>query len=445
MIQDGRIEETLEHASCGHLIAALSDVELPPDEELLVQGHLRDCLRCQRELFVQWQVSHALVPTSAPRAPASSASIGSKVSGSSALPTATVSAGADAWKTLITGDQPADWVQRLRAAGFPDSAVRAIVSAQIRERYAARRADLLKDNDTQYWSKSWNNWDGGDAASRAALRELWKAERAEIKAALGDTYADSPEYQRMVQRQFGNLSKEKVDAVQKINEDYQELISEVHQKSNGILLPEDREKLAFIEKEKRADLAAIVTPAELQAYELRSSQTANGLRWQLGAFAPSEQEFCSIFTLQRDFDLQFTNRRTNTDEVAQKARYAAQTALESQIKSALGETRYAEYQRSQDGSYQQLTNLTERFALPKENAVAIYELSKDVQKRAQQIGSDKNLNADSRNQALVALADEATAKVSASLGGDRGLEAYKETGGWWLNNIAPPRPKSAAK
>lgn len=71
MILDGRLEETLEHARCGHLIAALSDVELSPDEELLVQGHLRGCLRCQRELLVQWDVSKALVPTSAPRASAS--------------------------------------------------------------------------------------------------------------------------------------------------------------------------------------------------------------------------------------------------------------------------------------------------------------------------------------------------------------------------------------
>lgn len=371
--------------------------------------------------------------------PSSAAGIGSGTSATPAAPGAAPSAGSEAWKALVAGDQPADWVQRLRAAGFPDNIVRAIVSAQIRERYAARRAALQKNDDAQYWSKSWNNWGGGDAASRAALRDLWRAERKEIKDALGDAYADSPEYQRMVQRQFGDLPKDKITALQTITEDYQELTSEIHQSANGVMLPEDREKLAFLEKEKRADLAAVLSPEELQAYELRSSQTASSLRWQLGAFAPSEQEFRSIFALQREFDLQFSNdRRSSNDEAVQKARSDAQTALDAQIKAGIGEARYADYQRAKDHNYQQLAGITERLALPKENAVAVYDLSKDIQKRAQEIRGDKDLKGDARNEALAALVDEANTKIVASLG-ERGAEAYKENGGWWLRNIAPPR------
>ena len=347
--------------------------------------------------------------------------------------------GADVWKTLVTGDQPADWVQVLHDAGFPDNIVRAIVSAQIRERYAARRAALQSTNENQFWRKNWNSWGGwsGDPAGRAALRQLWRDERDELKQALGSAYAENPDYQRMLQRQFGGLPKEKIGKLQTIVEDYQDLVSEVHDSIEGIQLPEDREKLALLEKEKRADLAAVLSPEELQAYELRSSGTANSLRWQLSAFAPNEQEFRSIFALQRDFDLQFPDRRSNnSDEAAQKARSDAQTAMDAQIKASLGEARYADYQRAKDGNYQQLASLTDRLALPKETAVAVYDLSKDVQKRARGIQSDKNLNNDSRNQALAALVEEANAKIVASLG-DRGAEAYKENGGWWLQNLAP--------
>jgi len=372
--------------------------------------------------------------SAAPRATGTGATLKTSTASSG---TAKAGSASNVWKTLVTGDQPADWMQGLRDAGFPDNIIHAIVSAKIHERYAARRADLQKNDDAQYWSKAWNNWGGGDPANRAALRELWRNERKEIKEALGDAYADNPEIQRMVQRQFGDLPKDKINALQTITDDYQELTSEIYQTANNVMLPEDREKLAFLEKEKRADLAAVLTPEELQAYELRSSGTANNLRWQLSAFAPSEQEFRSIFALQRDFELQFPNdRRSNNDEAAQKARSDAQAAMDAQIKSTLGEARYADYQRAKDGNYQQLAGLTERLALPKETAVAVYDLSKDVQKRAQQIRNDKNLNNDSRNQALAALADEATSKITASLG-DRGLEAYKENGGWWLNNLAP--------
>ncbi len=353
--------------------------------------------------------------------------------------------GASTWQSLVTGEEPTDWVKSLRAAGFPDSVINAVVSAQIHERYAARRAALQQKNVDQFWSKTWNSWGGGDPETRAALRALGREERAEIKRALGDAYAAHPEYQRAMQRQFGDIPKEKIDALQIINEDYQELTSEIHQSANGYMLPEDREKLAFLEKEKRADLAAILTPQELQDYELRTSQTANSLRWQLTAFDPSEQEFRAIFDLQREFDLEFSNHRSNTDEAANELRRTAEAALQEQIKTTLGEARYAEYQRAKDHNYQQLANLAQRLELPKENAVAVYDLSKDVEKRAQQIRGNSKLTTDARNEALAALAEEANAKVVDALG-ERGAEAYKENSGWWLRNLVPrPARKSTAK
>jgi hypothetical protein len=349
--------------------------------------------------------------------------------------------GPSAWKTLINGDEPADWVKSLRAAGFPDSIISAVVGAQIRERYSARRSALQSKSDDQYWSKSWNNWGGGDPETRAALRALWREEREQLKRALGDSYADSPEYQRAMQRQFGNIPKEKLNALQTINEDYQELTSEIHQSASGFMLPEDREKLAFLEKEKRADLEAILTPQELQDYELRSSQTANSLRWQLTAFTPSEQEFRSIFNLQREFDLEFSNRRSTTDEAANQLRATAETAMQEQIKASLGEARYAEYQRAKDHNYQQLASLTDRLGLPKESAVTVYNLAKDIEKRSQQIRSDPKLKGDARNEALAKLAEEANATILKQLG-DRGADAYKENGGgWWLRNLTPRSAK----
>ncbi|HTJ78792.1 MAG TPA: hypothetical protein VL357_07320 [Rariglobus sp.] len=343
--------------------------------------------------------------------------------------------GSDVWKKLNPDAEPTDLMKRLRAAGFPEKIVNAIIAAQIHEHYAARRAALQTDTNAPYWSKSWNWGMGTDSKNRAALRELWRDEKQELRSTLGDAYADNPDAQRMIQRQFGNISKDKVNTAQSIVEDYQDMASDIYQSANGMMLPEDREKIAFIESEKLKDLAGILSPEELENYELRSSQTANQMRWQLSAFAPSEQEFRSIFDLQHAFDLQYPNIRSS-DEAANQQRAAAQTALQDQIKASLGEARYAEYQRAQDGNFQQLANLTDRLELPKETAVAVYDFSKDIQKRAQQIRSDKNLQGDAKNQALAALADEANTKVVASLG-QRGFDAYKQNGGWWLQNIAP--------
>jgi hypothetical protein len=355
------------------------------------------------------------------------------------------SAKAPIWQNLVAGDAPAQWTQTLKNAGFPDKIIQAIVAAQIHEQFAARRTALQLNDTAQYWNQNWNNWFSGDAKTRTALRALWKEERQAIKTALGDSYNESPEHKKMYERQFGPITKDKIDALQTITEDYQELTSEIYQTANGFMLPEDREKLAFLEKEKRADMAALLTPQELSDVEVRSSQTAGTLRHQLKAFGPSEQEFRAIFSLQRDFELQFGDRRSSAnDEAAQKQRSEAEAALQNKIQASLGTARYTEYQRSKDGNYQQISSLTERLALPKENAITVYELSKDVQKRTQEIRSDPNLKGEARNTALTALASEVTAKVTAALG-ETGYAAYKENGGYWLQNIAPrpsPKPKT---
>ena len=156
----------------------------------------------------------------------------------------------------------------------------------------------------------------------------------------------------------------------------------------------------------------------------------------MSAFDPSEQEFRSIFALQRQFDLQNVNNGNPGDDTASQQRASAETALQAQIRATLGEARYADYQRAQDGNFRQLASLTERLELPKETTVAVYNLSKDMQKRAQQINSDSTLNTEQRARALSDLAGEANTKITAALG-QRGYDAYRENGGWWLRNLAP--------
>jgi len=346
----------------------------------------------------------------------------------------TTGLGPVALKKLTPEDEPADVAKRLRAAGIPERIVTAVITAQIRDRYAARRAALQPDY-SQYWTQS------GMTASpqaRIAQRELWREERQELKNALGDAYYATPGVERTIQRQFGQIPKDKFGALQGINEDYQDLSAEIYYSANGVMLPEDREKLAFLDAEKRKDLAAVLTPQEMENYDLRSSKTAGQLRSQLSSFDPSETEFRSIFTLQREYDLKYANRQSDEDPATSQQRTADAAALENQIKATLGEARYAEYQRAKDGNFQQLASLAARLELPKENAVAVYDLSKDVQKRAQQINNNSKLSPEQRSQALSALAGEANGKIVAALG-ERGLEAYRSNGGWWLRNLTPRR------
>jgi hypothetical protein len=345
-------------------------------------------------------------------------------------------AGVDAktWNNLQTGDVKV-LADRLRAAGFPPAVVRAVIAALVDEKYAAQRKALLaKQDETPYWQRSSF---GYDSKLMSALRELNKEERNELKGLLGsDGLPNSDERLAWQRRQFGDLSTDKAEQMQAIMSDYGELRSDIYTKANGVMLSEDREKIALLEKEQRADLAAVLTPQELENYELRSSTTANQIRSQLSIFKPTESEFRALFQATRAAEAQYgslTNAGPTNQEQATKLRESILAGLQSQ----LSPERFAELKQATDPKYQMTNRLVARLELPASAAVEVVEIQQDVQKRVATIRRDTTLSAEQRNAQLAELSQEATSKVSTTLT-PRGLEAYKNYGGYWLQNINPP-------
>lgn len=352
----------------------------------------------------------------------------------------------ETWAALQSdGDLPG-LVARLRAAGYPKHVIAVIVSQAVNEQNAARWKELtLPPVNGEYWTTRLPGVSAAslrDPAVLAARRKLSLEQSNQIKELIGSTgVEESPEYLASQRRQYGNLSADKIAQVQDIVRDYQELTQQVRADMQGVTLPEDREKLAFVEAERRKDLAKIMSPEEFDEYMMRTSSTASSVRSQLSAMNPTEQEFRAIYKLQETFDDQFGPNSPNqrgTQESAQ-ARNAAQKQLLEDIKGLLGPERGAEYERSRDYTYQSAVNIVRRLDLPKENAVTVFELQKETQQRTAELQRDRSLNAEQRQAQLAALSAEVHGKVTAALG-ERGAAAYQESGGFWLRNIVPPQP-----
>jgi hypothetical protein len=262
-----------------------------------------------------------------------------------------------------------------------------------------------------------------------------------MKELLGpDGYLGSDETVAYQKKQFGDLSRDKLDDMQNITSDYNELRQQIYQAANGVLLPEDREKLALLEKEQRADMAKLLTPEELENYDLRSSNTANSLRSMLGTFKPTEDEFRAIFRATRAAEDQYGSLTaiTNPDQMRQ-----LQAAALENAKAVLPPDRFADLKQAADPQYQQINRLVARLDLPSSAAIDVVATQQDVQKRAAVIRSNHDISSEQRVAQLTTLAQEATTKVSTALGGDRGLEAYKNFGGQWLINIVPRPPATS--
>lgn len=327
----------------------------------------------------------------------------------------------------------------LRAAGVPDETVRNLVSSAIWSRFSERMKALQPkpDPNKPWWKNDQNNWFGNlTREQRAEQRRLQREATDETTRILGpnkDNYGWGWQDSRL-----SFLSEDKRQDFQEIEQDYQDLTMEIQQEMNGFTLPSDTEKLRFLEEEKKRDLAAILTPAELEDYELRMSKTAQQLRWKMTRFDGTEEEYRKVFALQKAFDAsQQTDawgNPINQSPDAWKQRQEAEKLLNTQIKETLGGDRYAEYARSQNNEYQQLQSATKRLALPPETAANVFNLRNDVATQSKLIADNENLAPDQKKQALADLAKKTREQVVASLG-EEAAGVYLKSGMNWLNTV----------
>jgi hypothetical protein len=340
------------------------------------------------------------------------------------------------WTELRSDDLAAE-TKRLRAEGFPPSLVRAIIAAQVRERFATRRKPIEAAlADRPYWLQS-----EPDPKLQAEMRALAKEERAALKELLGNDAESGPG--GTLRRQFPNLAPEKIDQLAEIQERYNEKRNEVYESMRGAAsLPSDQDKITALEKAARAEVAAVLSPQELEDYDLRTSRTAMNLRNSLSTFDPNEQEFRALYALQSAFNDQWGQMREGMTQEQMRARSQADQELRSQIKLALGDARYADYQRSTDFNFRRTSQLVERLGLPPQTATDLYTLQRETQQRASEIRRDPSLAPTDRVARVAALGTETQAKITAKLGAE-GAEAYKNYGGTWVQNLTPrpPPPK----
>ncbi len=362
------------------------------------------------------------------------------------------------WPTLATDDLKS-LVARLQAAGFPPDVVRGVLIARI----AALTSDRLKAlnrvvEDTPYWQPG---------ATNSLRNPKYFEERAQLfrdrakllRDALGEPlFARDADTARSLSREFGDLPAAKVDALRRINDDYAELAAEVRAAAQGIMLPEDRAKLALLERERRADLAAVLSPAELEHYERRSSPLTERLRQAMTLMDATEAEFRAIYEAQYPYrDLVVPS--IGTGSVDFETRRAANREIEARIAAALGPARAAEFQRVSNYEFQQLANLAQRHNLPPAAAVEAFDLRQRTATESERIARDQALSNEQKHAAMKTLAERTRAQLASTLG--PGGSGYLQTATWlnaiergtsvtfdgtttMFRSLPPPSPRPAA-
>ncbi len=349
------------------------------------------------------------------------------------------------WQHISALTDDTAYVAALRAEGFPPEIVRALVRARLDARYSTRFRELRKKIPSKpYWQTSVYSFDPDtDLAIRNEQRALWREFEDTLKSLLGPDAEFTSFYQRERHaRTYGSLPSAKISELQAINRDYGEMSAQLRDQTKGVTLAADRERLAFLEREKRADIVRALTPEELDEYDRRNSPSASEIRNKFLFFEGTEDDFLALYALQRDFDARYG--RDNLSGEAKDRRAAALPELAKQFEATLGPERYADYQLTTDGNFYATRATLDQVGLPAEKARDLVRIQRDANKRAAALRTDKSLTADQRAAQLSALEKEASAQIAASLGSAENFTAYKRWPGQWLDKLNPPA-KPAAK
>jgi hypothetical protein len=364
--------------------------------------------------------SAAMTPLAAP------AAVDQLVAAQAPPPLAPVPLTPEIWQKLSQGTD-AEYIARLRAEGFPMRTLYVLAYSRVAQSHAAEYKKFAPSAEYEYWRRSLYQYDALSPEDRAARRALNRQVSDEVRQLIGaDTEAAMTSFGLgSRERQYGSLPAAKVDQLSSIVRDYSELSTMVRDRTQGIILPEDRDQLAALEKEKRADLEKLLTPAELLEYDLRSSPSAGTTRSRLRYFEPTEDEYRAITALQLAFDNTYGG--TNPSGAQQVQRREAAAELTAQIKALLPADRYAEYEIKTDPAYANLARTVAQYA-PSADPVAAFNVQKDLVQRATSIRQDRNLDTATRNAQLDALAAEANTRMEAAVGAEA-VKGMKVMGG----------------
>jgi hypothetical protein len=256
------------------------------------------------------------------------------------------------WREIDSRD-PRQLIANLRAIGCPEKTIRDIVALrvcrQIRERFLAAESD------------DWRAWDYTRNRTQADIDESNRRQqdlRNEMVATIESLFGDS--WESLMTRLVGfpqssddfmaSLSVDKRRQVRELETRYSRLDGQIQRdsmQSRGND-PEAPSRQRELEKQKQAELAAILSPQELQEYLYHRSAAARYVR-ENGPEAKSEAEFRTMVDVAAETGMtrpplwaSMPLDPSDPNNATMQAYNEQKAAFEQRLKEALGDQRIAE-------------------------------------------------------------------------------------------------------
>ncbi|HVY71384.1 MAG TPA: hypothetical protein VHH73_15735 [Verrucomicrobiae bacterium] len=257
------------------------------------------------------------------------------------------------WASVESGDYRV-YIANLRQIGCPDATVRDIIVADVTQLYAEKESVLRAGLPRfEFWkSESPEARTAATGEVRQQLRALAADKRRVLELLLGPGAADAvgtgTGEELDLDPRMDHLPVSRQREIRSLEYQFRGAVAEALEASayGGDETEDPFAKIRRLRKEKDEAMAGLLTPAEKEEYDLRVSATAEAMRRQLAGFSPTEEEFRTILRLRKPVENEFAMEFTLFDTERAKQEREATGQMEARIKQALGEQRFAEYQRA---------------------------------------------------------------------------------------------------
>lgn len=321
------------------------------------------------------------------------------------------------WRTVESPDYR-QYIANLRTIGCPEETIRDIVTADVNKLFASRWEKIRPSKDFQFWrcGEDWFRVLSPDEKNLQAMHDLADEKRSVLKTLLG-VEPEETSWTQPAQDTLAALTTflpaEKRAALAQLDQRYASKYQQLRRETDG----HDWEQVRTLERDKQAELSRLLTPQELEDYQLRFSQTAIGMRNELGPFQPTEQEFRQIFQLRKEQDAVLDSidpGSTRPEDMAKRRQ--AEDELRDGLFKTLGAQRNWEYTLSTDPVYRSVLPIVEEAGLDRSLAESICRMKDDSLQQVSAAMNNPSLS-DVQRQALANQVRKQTADaIQAKLG-----------------------------
>jgi hypothetical protein len=340
------------------------------------------------------------------------------------------------WQQIESGDYR-QYIANLRAIGCPERLIRDVILADVAELYYSTRRALIQ-------RPLFPPWTGADQRQASFLansqqdQALQQEQLAVTEQLLG--YPWSFQGKEMLRDGYAgmllsHLTTDLSWQVLELFDLYQDQARWVRRRTQGILLAEDRAELAALADGLKSQLTAMLTPTQLDELLLRVQWGVTGDQRHFELANLTGTELRQIVHLHRQHVDGIAEVVIEVSTPSAAELHRRELEFDSDVLALLGPEKLNDLKRAGDDRFHEIVEFTQPLQLPRQTAVAAYEIRVAAEEEARRATTDLD---PSELHARLETIRETTATALTQLLSPAHMREYLTRSGHWLEELGPP-------